>query len=87
MGRTDAVTPLLGSARHAEVAWQSNPKSQITGIADRTEGHMRASHRDNALPRSAVRSSHPRPPFRSPLPGWVRLPGWYGCRAAQCARG
>ncbi len=43
---------------------------------------MRASHRDTTtLPRSAVRASHPLPPFRSPLPGrvglprWVRLPG------------
>src|SRR5258706_10124684 len=43
---------------------------------------MRASPRDPApLPRSAVRASHPRAPFRSPLPGrvglprWVRLPG------------
>ena len=37
---------------------------------------MRASHRDTTLPRSAVRAGHPRPPFRPPLPGWVRLPRW-----------
>ena len=54
--------------------WMAEPKSQITGIGDRTEGQMRASHRDTSLPRSAVRASHPRPPFRSPLPGCVRLP-------------
>jgi len=36
---------------------------------------MRASQRDITLLRSAVRASHPRPPFRSLLPGWVRLPG------------
>jgi len=38
---------------------------------------MPASHRDPAeVPRSTVRASHPRPPFRSPLPSWVRLPRW-----------
>lgn len=36
---------------------------------------MRASHRGTTPPRSAVRVSYPHPPFRSPLPGWVRLPG------------
>src|SRR5260221_13418577 len=60
----------------------TDPKSLIRGIADGKEGPMRASHRDPAtLPRSAVRASHPRAPFWSPLPGraglprWVRLPG------------
>jgi signal transduction histidine kinase len=38
---------------------------------------MRASRRDPAtLPGSAVTASYPRPPFRSPLPGWVHLPRW-----------
>src|SRR5258708_16623529 len=60
----------------------AEPKSLIRGIADGKEGPMRASQREPAtLPRSAVRASHPRAPFRSPLPGrvglprWVRLPG------------
>src|SRR5216683_2720322 len=60
----------------------TDPKSLIRGIADGKEGPMRASHRDTTtLPRSAVRASHPRAPFWSPLPGrvglprWVRLPG------------
>src|SRR5258708_2479324 len=60
----------------------TDPKPLIRGIADGKEGPMRASHRDPAtLPRSAVRASHPRAPFWSPLPGraglprWVRLPG------------
>src|SRR3984957_10120930 len=50
MGRTQAVIPLLGPARHAEVGWQSRSPDQgviddqgITdGIADRRERHMRA---------------------------------------------
>lgn len=54
----------------------AKPKSLIRGIADGRRGTLRASHRDTTLPRSAVRASHPRPPFRSPLPGWVRLPRW-----------
>src|SRR5258707_2492934 len=60
----------------------TDPKSRIGAIADGREGPMRASHRDPApLPGSAVRASHPRAPFWSPLPGraglprWVRLPG------------
>src|SRR6202044_2757085 len=50
MGRTQAVIPLLGPARHAEVGWQGLSPDQgviddqgITdGIADRRERHMRA---------------------------------------------
>jgi hypothetical protein len=54
----------------------AEPESLIRGIADGKEGHMRTSHRDPAtLPRSAVRARRSRPPFRSPLPRWVRLPG------------
>src|SRR5580704_9010977 len=75
MGRTDAVIPLLGPPRHADVGWQSrNPRS---GASPREGGHMRASHRDPAtLPSSTVTASDPRPPFRSRRLGWVRLPHW-----------
>jgi signal transduction histidine kinase len=56
--------------------WDAEPKYLIRGIGDGRYGHMRASHRDpTSPPRSAVRASHLRPPSRSPLPGWARLPG------------
>src|SRR5260221_12427088 len=49
---------------------------------------MRASHRDPAtLPRSAVRASHPRAPFRSPLPGRVGLPRWVRVAGRQVGTG
>ena len=54
----------------------AEPKSLIRSIGDGRRGTLRASNRDTTLPRNAVRASHPRPPFRSPQPGRVRLPRW-----------
>jgi len=56
--------------------WMAEPKSLIRGIADGRRGTLRESHRDTTVPRSAAAASHPRPPSRSPLPGWIRLPRW-----------
>src|SRR5258707_3429944 len=62
--------------------WDGRAEIPDQGHRQGKEGPMRASHRDTTtLPRSAVRASHPAPPFRSPLPGrmgrprWVRGPG------------
>src|SRR5260221_956685 len=62
--------------------WDGRAEIPDQGHRQGKEGPMRAAHRDTTtLPRSAVRASHPLPPFRSPLPGrvglprWVRLPG------------